>query len=111
MTRIQSIGRTEIFGGYGDRKALQVRKVKRYERLGMWEILEVREVENFYRSDGSANFAGWVGRKIWEDREVRKFWGSPGLEGLAGQKNRLDPLAGNECDFAASCTLRKVSLG
>jgi hypothetical protein len=39
MTRIGRIGRSESSGGYGDRKVLDVRKVKRFDRLGRSEIL------------------------------------------------------------------------
>jgi hypothetical protein len=47
------IGRSDSLGGYGDLEVLQVRKVKRYERIGMSEILggrkflEVRVSVNF----------------------------------------------------------------
>jgi hypothetical protein len=40
MSRIGSIGRSESLRGYGDRKLLDVRKFKRFERP------EIREVEN-----------------------------------------------------------------
>jgi hypothetical protein len=46
----------------------------------------VRDVDNFGRLGRSGNLAG--------------------LEGLEGWK---DPLAGNECIFATSCTLCKLS--
>jgi hypothetical protein len=57
-------------------------------------------------------FIGHEGRQIWEVREVGKFGrlgklgNLGGLEGLVGRK---DPLAGNECIFATSCTLCKLS--
>jgi hypothetical protein len=63
---------------------------------------EVREVENFYRSDGSANLGGYWRRKILEVREVTKFGRSGGLD---GRMDRQDALAGIKCIFATSCRL------
>jgi hypothetical protein len=41
MTRIGRIGRWESLGGYGDQKVLEVRKVKRFERLGRSEFMQL----------------------------------------------------------------------
>jgi hypothetical protein len=63
-------------------------------------------------------FTGQGGRQIWEVRhirrflevrEVRKLGRSGGLEVLRGRKDRQDPLACNECIFATSCRLCKLS--
>jgi hypothetical protein len=40
MTRTGRIGKSETLGGYGDQNVLEVRKVKRFERLGGSESLE-----------------------------------------------------------------------